>query len=101
MSGFHTIIDEKCQQEVESAIESMVLALAQRLAMSIPSATYAVNQITARYLASMDRPATAKNLRQTADFIAGKTTYDKFFKATAHTFDRIAAGYDQKSETRQ
>lgn len=101
MSGFHSEMKADQQREVEEAVGDLILAFADHYRMSVPSAVYALNQITSRHLAGMDKIATAKNLRQTADFISGKVPYSRFFEASAKTFDRIAAGYDQKQDQPQ
>lgn len=101
MTGFHSEMRASRQREIEEAVGDLILAFADHYRMTVPSAVYALNQITTRQLAGMDKFATAKNLRQTADFISGKVPYSKFFEASGRTFDRIAAGYDQKQEQPQ
>ncbi len=96
MSKFHSEMDADRQREIEDAIGGLILDFAEYYRMSVPSAVYVLNQVTTRQLAGMDRYAAAKNLRQTADYISGKTSYSKFFTASSRTFDQIAAGYDLK-----
>ena len=97
MSAMHKLMQKERQMRIEKMIGDLVFALADGMHMSVPSAVYAVQQVTARHLAGWDRKAAVKNLRATARFINGDIDYAELLKIQEKQFDLIAAGYERLS----
>ena len=96
-SAMHKVTDSDRQAAVEELVGEMILSLADHMDMTVPSAVYAVQQVTARHLAAWDKGATVKNLRATARFINGDIKYAELWKIQEKQFDMITAGYDRQN----
>ncbi|WP_299671625.1 hypothetical protein [uncultured Roseobacter sp.] len=94
MSQMHNVTGPERQEQAEQLVGEMILALADHMHMTVPSAVFMVQQITARHLAHWHKPSAIKNLRLTARYFNGDLKYADFFKKQGALFDQITAGYE-------
>lgn len=95
-AGFHEVMSDHREQDVEQAISDMIDALCTHMAMTPPSAVYALQLVSCRMLAHWNIDATIKNLRATARFMQGDLKYAALSKEQGKLFDQIAAGWERK-----
>ena len=97
MSAMHKDMDKKREICVERFVEALVVAFANQMQMSLPSAAYAIHQVTTAQMALWDKDATVKNLRAIAQHINGDITHADLQEILRRQFDLICAGYERQS----